>query len=79
MLLMNINFVIAPENPKELTGFVSKINYGKECKGFNVSHYFISLSIRSKINFYITNENVEWQSKDNSTSLCFQLDHYEDL
>ena len=72
MPLMNINFVIASKNPKELSGFYAKINSDKACKGFNASHYFISLSNRSKIHFYRPNENHEWQRKVNSTSLCFQ-------
>ena len=69
---MNINFVIASKNPKELSGFYAKINSDKACKGFNASHYFISLSNRSKIHFYRPNKNHEWQRKGNSTSLCFQ-------
>ena len=72
MPLMNINFVIASKNPKELSGFYAKINSDKACKGFNASHYFISLSNRSKIHFYRPNENHSWQRKGNSTSLCFQ-------
>ena len=72
MPLMNINFVIASENPKELSGFYAKINSDKVNKGFNKSHYFISLSNRSKIHFYRPNENHDWQRKGNSTSLCFQ-------
>ena len=78
MLLMNINFVIASKNPKELSGFYAKINSDKACKGFNASHYFISLSNRSKIHFYRPNENHEWQRKGNSTSLCFQRESCED-
>ncbi len=69
---MNINFVIASENPKELSDFYAKINSDKANKGFNTTHYFISLSNRSKIHFYRPNENHEWQRKGNSTSLCFQ-------
>ena len=72
MQLMNINFVIASENPKELSDFYAKINSDKANKGFNSTHYFISLSNRSKIHFYRPNENHEWQRKGNSTSLCFQ-------
>ena len=72
MPLMNINFVIASENPKELSGFYAKINSDKASKGFNATHYFISLSNRSKIHFYRPNKNHEWQRKGNSTSLCFQ-------
>ena len=72
MPLMNINFVIASENPKELSGFYAKINSDKANKGFNSTHYFISLSNRSKIHFYRPNENHEWHRKGNSTSLCFQ-------
>ncbi len=69
---MNINFVIASKNPKELSGFYAKINSGKASKGFNSTHYFISLSNRSKIHFFKPNENHEWKRKGNSTSLCFQ-------
>ena len=47
-------------------------------KGFNETHYFISLSNRSKIHFYRPNENHEWQRKGNSTSLCFQREPCED-
>ena len=72
MPLMNINFVIASKNPKELSGFYAKINSDKASKGFNSTQYFISLSNRSKIHFYRPNENHEWQRKGNSTSLCFQ-------
>ena len=72
MPLMNINFVIASKNPKELSGFYSKINSDKASKGFNSTHYFISLSNRSKIDFYRPNKSHEWQRKGNSTSLCFQ-------
>ena len=72
MPLMNINFVIASKNPKELSGFYSKINSDKVNKGLNATHYFISLSNRSKIHFYRPNENHQWQRKGNSTSLCFQ-------
>ena len=72
MPLMNINFVIASKNPKELSGFYAKINSDKVNKGFNSNHYFISLSDRSKIDFYHPNEHYEWQRKGNSTSLCFQ-------
>ena len=72
MTLMKINFVIASENPKELSEFYAKINSDKADKGFNSTHYFISLSNRSKIHFYRPNENHEWQRKGNSTSLCFQ-------
>ena len=75
---MNINFVIASENPKELSGFYSKINSDKVNKGFNSTHYFISLSNRSKIHFYRPNENHEWERKGNSTSLCFQGEPSED-
>ncbi len=69
---MNINFVIASEDPKELSAFYAKINSDKAKKGFNSTHYFISLSNRSKIHFYRPNEKHEWQRKGNSTSLCFQ-------
>ena len=72
MPLMNINFVIASENPKELSDFYAKINSDKVNKGFNSTHYFISLSNRTKIHFYLPNENHEWQRKGNSMSLCFQ-------
>ena len=75
---MNINFVIASENPKELSDFYSKINSIKANRGFNSTHYFISLSNQSKIHFYQPNENHEWQRKGNSTSLCFQGEPSED-
>ena len=78
MPLMNINFVIASENPKELSAFYATINSDKVTKGFNSTHYFISLSDRSKIHFYRPNENHEWQRKGNSTSLCFQGEPSED-
>jgi len=78
MPLMNINFVIASKNPKELSGFYARINSHKARKGFNASHYFISLSNRSKIHFYRPNEKHKWQSEGNSTSLCFQREPYED-
>ncbi len=77
MPLININFVIASENPKELSDFYSKINSIKANKGFNSTHYFISLSNQSKIHFYRPNENHEWQRKGNSTSLCFQSEPSE--
>ena len=72
MPLMNINFVIASENPRELCDFYAKINSDKANRGFNTTHYFISLSNQSKIHFYRPSENHEWQRKGNSTSLCFQ-------
>ena len=72
MPLMNINFVIASENPKELSDFYAKINSDKVNKGFNSTHYFISLSNRSEIHFYRPSENHKWQRKENTTSLCFQ-------
>ena len=78
MPLMNINFVIASENPKELSGFYAKINSDKVNKGFNETHYFISLSNQTKIHFFRPNENHEWQRKGNSTSLCFQCEPSED-
>ena len=78
MPLMNINFVIASENPKELSEFYAKINADKVNNGFNATHYFISLSNRSKIHFYRPNKNHEWQRKGNSTSLCFQREPCED-
>ena len=78
MPLMNINFVIASKNPRELSGFYAKINSDKASKGLNASHYFISLSNRSKIHFYLPNENHEWHRKANSTSLCFQHEPCED-
>tara|TARA_B100000965_G_scaffold282171_1_gene239982 strand:+ start:53 stop:466 length:414 start_codon:yes stop_codon:yes gene_type:complete len=78
MTFMNVNFVIASENPKELSCFYAKINSDKVNKGFNSSHYFISLSNRSKIHFYQPNENHEWKRKGNSTSLCFQCEPSED-
>ena len=78
MSLMNINFVIASKNPKELSEFYAKINSDKVNKGFNGTHYFISLSNRSKIHFYRPNKNHEWERKGNSTSLCFQREPFED-
>ena len=45
MPLMNINFVIASKNPKELTEFYAKINSDKVNKGFNATHYFISFQV----------------------------------
>ncbi len=78
MPLMNINFLIASENPKELSEFYAKINSDKANKGFNSTHYFISLSNRSKIHFYRPNEHHQWQRKGNSTSLCFQGEPSED-
>jgi len=75
---MNINFVIASKNPKELSSFYAKINSDKVNEGFDATHYFISLSNRSKIHFYQSNENIEWQRKGNSTSLCFQREPSED-
>ena len=78
MPLMNINFVIASENPKELSDFYAKVNSDKANKGFNATHYFISLSSRSKIHFYKPNKNHEWQMKGNATSLCFQQQPCED-
>ena len=78
MPLMNINFVIASKNPKELSGFYAKINSDKVNKGFNATHYFISLGNRSKIHFYRPNKNHEWQRKGNSTALCFQREPCSD-
>ena len=75
---MNINFVIASENPKELSDFYAKINSDQANKGFNSTHYFISLSNQSKIHFYRPNEDHEWQRKGNSTSLCFQCEPCEE-
>ncbi len=75
---MNINFVIASENPRELSDFYAKINSDKANQGFNSTHYFISLSDRSKIHFYRPNEQYEWQRNGSSTSLCFQGESSED-
>ena len=72
MNLMNINFVIASKNPKELSDFYAKINADKVYGGFNSTHYFISLSDRTKIHFYRPNKNYRWERKSNSTALCFQ-------
>ncbi|WP_257473315.1 lactoylglutathione lyase [Prochlorococcus marinus] len=69
---MNINFVIDSENPKDLSCFYAKINSDKAKKGFNSNHYFISLSSRSKIHFYRSNKNRDYQREGNITSLCFQ-------
>ena len=78
MPLMNINFVIASKNPKELSGFYAKINSDKVNKGFNSTHYFISLSNRSQIHFYRPSEIDIWQRNGNSTSLCFQNEPSDD-
>ena len=75
---MNINFVIASENPKELSVFYAKINSDKVHKGFNSTHYFISLSNRTKIHFFRPNKDHEWKTKGNSTSLCFEGEPSED-
>ena len=72
MSLMNINFVIASKDPKGLSIFYSKINSDKVIKGFNSTHYFISLSNRSKIDFYQPGKDYEWINKGNSASLCFE-------
>ena len=72
MPLMNINFVIAYKNPGELSAFYAIINSDKVNKGFDKTHYFISLSNRYKIHFYRPNKNHKWQREENSTSLCFQ-------
>tara|TARA_B100000700_G_scaffold322638_1_gene424621 strand:+ start:748 stop:1146 length:399 start_codon:yes stop_codon:yes gene_type:complete len=72
MTLMKINFVIASENPRELSSFYGKINSDKVNKGFNANHYFISLSNRSQIHFYLPSKNHLWDRSGNSTSLCFQ-------
>ena len=74
MLLMNIDSVIASKNPRELSAFYVNINSDKPCKGFDNSNYFISLSNRFNIHFYLPNENHQWQREGNSTSLCFQLE-----
>ena len=72
MSLMNINFVIASKDPKGLSNFYGKINSDKVIKGFNSNHYFISLSNRSKIDFFRPGKNYEWTNKGNSASLCFE-------
>ena len=72
MPLMNINFLIASENPKELSDFYAKINSDQANKGFNSTHYFISLSNRSKIHFFRPNEAHKCNREVNTTSLCFQ-------
>ena len=72
MSLMKINFVIASKDPKGLSNFYGKINSGKVIKGFNSTHYFISLSNRSKIDFYKPAKDYEWSNRGNSASLCFQ-------
>ncbi len=72
MPLMNINFLIASKDPKGLSNFYSKINSDKVIKGFNSTHYFISLSNRSKIDFYRPGKNYEWTNRGNSASLCFE-------
>ena len=78
MPLININFVIASENPKELSGFYSKITSYKVNTGLNLNHYFITLSNRSKIHFYRLSEKHQWQRQGNSTSLCLQGEPSED-
>ena len=78
MPLMNLNFVIASENPKELSDFYVKINSDKANKGLNSTHYFISLSDRSKIHFYTPNENNELHRKVKAVSMCFQGDTSEE-
>ena len=78
MPLMNINFVIASENPKELSDFYAKINSDKANKGLNSTHYFVSLSNKSKIHFYRPNETHKWKKEGNSMSLCFQCEPSED-
>ena len=72
MSLMNINIVIACKDPKGLADFYGKINSGKVIKGFSENHYFISLSNRSKIDFYKPAKDFEWTNRGNSVSLCFQ-------
>ena len=67
MPLMNISFVIASKNLRELSGFYAKTDSDKACKGFYESQNFISLSNRFKIHFFLPNENHQWQSKENST------------
>ncbi len=69
---MNINFVIASQDPKGLSNFYGKINSDKVIKGFTSTHYFISLSNRSKIEFYRPGKDYEWKSTGNSASLCFE-------
>ena len=69
---MNIETVISPKNLRELFDSFAKINSGKAYKGFNGSNYFVSLSNRFKIRFYLANENHQWQREGNSTSLSFQ-------
>tara|TARA_B100000214_G_scaffold338066_1_gene283006 strand:- start:167 stop:580 length:414 start_codon:yes stop_codon:yes gene_type:complete len=78
MPLININCVIASENPKELSDFYSKINSDKANKGLNSTHYFISLGDRSKIHFYRPSEKNDLQRKGNSVSLCFQCEPSDD-
>ena len=72
MSLMNINFVIASKDPKGLSNFYGKINSDKVIKGFNSTHYFISLSNRSKIDFYRPGTDYEWKNRGNSASLSFE-------
>ena len=76
---MNIEFVVASKNLRELSAFYAKINLGKACKGFNESNYFVSLSNRFKIHFYLANENHQWQREGNSTSLSFQPEPFANL
>ena len=72
MPLMNINFVIASENPNELSVFYGKINSSKVNKGFDSNHYFISLSNKSKIHFYRPSKNQDFIKRGNANALCFQ-------
>jgi len=72
MSLMNINFVIASKDPKGLSNFYGKINSDKVIKGFNSTHYFISLSNRCKIDFYQPGKDFAWKDRGNSASLCFE-------
>ena len=69
---MNINFVIASKDPQGLSNFYGKINSDKVIKGFNSTHYFISLSNRSKIDFYYPGKDYEWRNIGKSVSLCFE-------
>ena len=78
MPLMNINFVIASERPKELSEFYAKINSSKAKRGFNSTHYFISLSDRSQIHFYCPSKKDAFNREGNSTALCFQGEPCED-
>ena len=75
MPLMNINFVIASENTKELSDFYAKISSDKANKGFNATHYFISLSNRSKIHFLDLIKITNGKGKETQPHCVFNVNH----